>query len=478
MFKHRTGWLRQIAGRADTARRDGADASAALEALEALLDCVHRFVGHGRCVRTARSADLVRLREAVGALTERCTALLADPERARALHTGQQLWTVVDPGMLDAVLHAGDRALRAGLTDLSLRACDTVLTAKPASRAAWRLRARTLEARGNVAEAIEAHQEYLALVPGDDLGVGARVAELRDRGPALRRIAELLREQAGDAAAPAADTPAEEAWTTGLALRDQGNWEEARPLLAHALARFVEQDRSDVRTRAALTDYLGILAAADPELLAESTALVEAVTGHLRAGRTRPMADPELGGTRVIGVSDFRNLVQGRSVCLVADSELLRRSPTGAEIDSYDLVVRFDSYTIDAPFTGVRTDIHVSDHGHTRNWGEPVTIRIVLGRLQHAWQRSIRALVPGAQRYVNDRSLRRPVADRALVGDDAAPAAPTSGFAMLRLLDFLDVNPVIDLVGFDVDGTDAHRYEKEWVRAHATKTTDTRISLR
>ncbi|MEY9210634.1 glycosyltransferase family 29 protein [Thermobifida halotolerans] len=491
MFKHRTGWLRQIAGRPGAARQEGPGGQDASAALEALLGCVHRFVDHSRRVESGRDPALLRLREATSALVERVTAMLADPERARALYEERQPWTEVDPKLLDAVLRAGDQALRAGLPELGMCACDAVLVARSRSRAGWRLRARILEARGDVEGAVEAHQEYLNLVTSDDQGVGAHVAALRGRGELLRRCADLLREQAGDTDT---DVPVEEEWAAGLDLRDRGRWSEARPRLARALLRLIDQGRPEADTRAALSDYVGVLAAAEPDRLAGSRALVEAVTDYLRATRTPPMPDPELGGTRVIGVSDFRNLIEGRSVCLVANSARLRQCPMGAEIDSYDLVVRFNSYVIDEPVTGARTDIHASIHKHAFNWGEPVTVRLVFGGLQHTWQQSIRKLVPGAQRYVGDRSLRWPVVDRALVADPEAPNIPTTGFNMLRLLDFLDVSPKIDLIGFDfyetgayrlpaamklpITPVHAYRYEKEWVMAHARRTTDMRISLR
>jgi hypothetical protein len=202
-----------------------------------------------------------------------------------------------------------------------------------------------------------------------------------------------------------------------------------------------------------------------------------------------------MGGVEWIGLGEFRNMIAGRSVCLVANSGRVGTGSLGREIDDYDLVVRFNSFRLDPAHTGTRTDIHVSIHKHGFNWEKPVTTRLVFGGLSHEWKYSLRnRLVPGAQQYLGDESLRWPLRNIGKVDSEAWPAIPTSGFNMLWLLDFLDVNPVIDLIGFDfyesgayrVDAamklpiTTVHEYtsEKDWVLERARRVTDMRISLR
>src|SRR4029453_15739383 len=81
-----------------------------------------------------------------------------------------------------------------------------------------------------------------------------------------------------------------------------------------------------------------------------------------------------------------------------------------------------------------------------------------------------------------------------LVHDQDIPGIPTRGFNVLRLLDFLDVNPVIDLVGFDfyetgpyrikeamglaVSPMHSHQDGKAWGMSHAPSSDEMRISLR
>jgi hypothetical protein len=167
----------------------------------------------------------------------------------------------------------------------------------------------------------------------------------------------------------------------------------------------------------------------------------------------------------------------------------------GAEIDAYDLVVRFNSYRIDPANTGRRTDIHATIHKHGFNWDQRVTTRLVFGGISGDWKHSLRnRLVPGAQQYLGDESLRWPVRTIGRLSNEAWSSIPTSGFNMLFLLDFLDVSPTLDLIGFDfyesgayrmpaamkMPITSVHEYtsEKEWVMRRAQSVTDMRISLR
>ncbi|MGM7442901.1 hypothetical protein ACPW7O_15855, partial [Streptomyces tunisiensis] len=89
-----------------------------------------------------------------------------------------------------------------------------------------------------------------------------------------------------------------------------------------------------------------------------------------------------------------------------------------------------------------------------------------------AWRRALRQrLAAGTQEHVGDASLRRPLGDPALLGEDGWDAATTTAFTVLRLLDFLDVTPRLDLIGF-VDGGMLRPREAAWVRDRATHVDD------
>lgn len=415
------------------------------------------------------------------------------------------------PELLDAVLQAGTKALDCRSPDelrLALRISDAVLTERAQSRAGWRLRARVLDALGEDAAAIEAHERYVALCKNDDLGITSRVAGLRESARKLTELLRLLRRAcpeadafiAGSAGSPgsAAETADTELWAEGLARQEAGDWAGAEPRLVAALAVMVERGSPGPEVSAALSDFMDLYLHERGGALAgsrELRELIELYAAYRRLREQGPLADPTVGGTEVIGVGDFRNLIAGKSICLVANSQRVGESTMGAEIDSYDLVVRFNSFRIDPPATGRRTDIHATIHKHGFNWGRKVETRLVFGGLPQQWRQSVRQrLVPEAQRYVGDQSLRWPVRNLGQLDENAWSSIPTSGFNMLWLLDFLDVNPRIDLIGFDFYASGAYRLsgamnlpitsvhgylsEKEWVMDRAQDVTDMRISLR
>jgi hypothetical protein len=208
---------------------------------------------------------------------------------------------------------------------------------------------------------------------------------------------------------------------------------------------------------------------------------------------------PRAGATgervRTTNVSGLREYLAGRSVCLVANSADLIGRGLGEAIDSYDVVVRFNSFAIDAPHTGTRTDVHATIHLHDFNWDVPVDVRLVFGGAPDEWAANVaRYLRPGAQRFVGDESLRWP--RRTLLAGELKERCrvPTTGFNTLLWLDYLDVSTRIDLFGFTFHTTEpfrradamhlpvaeAHSYdvEREWVARRTTDTAPGRISLR
>ncbi|NEB53261.1 hypothetical protein G3I48_13325, partial [Streptomyces griseus] len=186
-----------------------------------------------------------------------------------------------------------------------------------------------------------------------------------------------------------------------------------------------------------------------------------------------PMADPLLGGAEPIGVPGLRRLVAGRTVCLVADTprtaEQERRpgSSLAALIEGYDLVVRCDETRHTAPTA--RTDLHACTlRGDTPwkgpRWDRRAGVRLVFGDPLPHWRLALRGrLVPGAQDRVGDATLRRPLHDPALLGEEPGGAGPAStAYTVLRLLDFLGTPARVDLLGFEGPAALAPR-EREWI---------------
>jgi hypothetical protein len=457
-----------------------------------LFDCVRDLTAESRKLGTSLRPVAVALAGAITALLQELATTMAD-ESGRALVTGRSAWTDVAPKLQERFMHVGQTALPTR-PEVSLRIADTVLAARSNSRAAWRLRARALEELGDLAGAIQAHEAYLSRIDSDTVGAGQTVTQLRHRLVATQELADALAADRAAGPAVVADD-VEELWDAGIRLERGGDWAAAKAQYVTATHRLVTNGAAPAVIASAVDRLAAKTAHHEYDRIGASLPMLASLATYGRSAETSLMAPDLAAGLDVIGIGDFRNLVAGRSVCLVANSERVAKGRHGDRIDGYDLVVRFNSYAIDPPATGRRTDIHATIHLHDFNWDQKVSIRLVLSGSATAWQRSLKQkLVPGAQDYLGDGTLRWPVRDARFVDDQEIPGIPTSGFNVLRLLDFLDVNPVIDLIGFDFYETGPYRlkaamglavspmhsyqYEKEWVLSRARSRDEMRISLR
>ncbi|WP_258037324.1 hypothetical protein [Streptomyces sp. SM14] len=439
-----------------------------------------------------------RFAEAVSTLLTAYAEAAASPEQAAELLGPDGRWAAAHPELFEALLQTGRAAAAVGTDDLrrlALRVTDTLLGVRAGSRAGWRLRARVLESLGEDAEAVRALEKYLALCSADDHGTGARIDGLRASRDRLGECLDLLRELHPTAPVRAAGAGRTDLWAEGLALREAGEPAAAAERMTAALIVMTDERRPFGELGDALTEIVDLLTEHPPAGGPPPLRLLAAWAEHRRLADREPAPAPLLGGARVIGLSDLRNQLAGRSICLVANSRRVAEGSMGTRIDDYDLVVRFNSFRIDPPATGSRTDIHATIHKHNFNWDVPVTTRLVFGGRASAWQHSVRRrLVPGAQRHVGDRSLRWPVREIGRLTEEEWQTIPTSGFNMLWLLDFLDVNTRIDLIGFDFYASGAYRLpgamklpitsvhgyqrERDWVMARARHTDEMRTALR
>ncbi|MFI8093351.1 hypothetical protein ACIF9R_34415 [Streptomyces sp. NPDC086080] len=340
----------------------------------------------------------------------------------------------------DALLQVGERALEAGGEDglsLALGVAETSTELRERSKKAWRLRGLALDGLGRDEEALECYGRCLALYQDGDTAeaVARRIGTLRRRRECLEEAAtllpgsgEVLREAAG---------------------RSTGGADGV--FAAQVRARVAERGMGDPAVRR----------------------LLELYGTYRRLLERSALPDPLLGGSTPIGVGGLRALLAGRTVCVVSNAAEVAGSTLGAEIDGYDLVVRCDAFRIRAEGTGERTGLHaVSLRGDAPwegpSWSRRAGIRLVFGDPAGTWRRAVRErLVAGAQDQVGDVSLRRPLNDPALLGEDHWGAGTGTAFTVLRLLDFLDVSPRLDLIGFDKPGR-LRPAEAEWVMDRAT----------
>ncbi|MER7715186.1 tetratricopeptide repeat protein [Streptomyces werraensis] len=342
----------------------------------------------------------------------------------------------------DALLRVGERALEAGgpgAPELALAVADTAVEIRQRSKGAWRLRGLALDRLGREAEALESYDRCLELGAEAAGEVARRVTTLRRRRACLEEAAALFPGAADALLAPAGRT-------TSVT---------AAEFAAFVRARLSERGPQDDAVRRLLALH----------------------AGYRRLLERSALPDPLLGGAEPVGVTGLRGLLAGRSVCLVSNAPAVADSTLGELIDGYDVVVRCDAFRIRAGGTGERTGLHaVTLRGDTPwegpAWTRPAGIRLVFGDPAAAWRRALRQrLTAGAQEHVGDASLRRPLGDPALLGEDGWDARTTTAFTVLRLLDFLDVTPRLDLIGFDGGGTLRPR-EAAWVRDRATHVDD------
>lgn len=434
-------------------------------------------------VRHPRSATFVRASIRLSA-----TVLNAQSQDGLALATGTGNWLELRQGAaMDPALDVCRAALDVGLPEVALDLAQQIADIRPRSRAAWKVLADAYEALGRRQEAERAARQHARLC-GIDPGDGAA-----DAVPVEEVVADL-RAHGG----PAPEEPVPTLFRLLQEVQAQETGEPHRPgvhreLVAAALAVQPPTSPAVVDGVADLVLHSALVHGHDPDLdlpgLARKTVASRPrpVVARVSAETARSLATIDAPG--------LRRYLDGRSICLVANSQRVGSSGAGEVIDGYDVVARFNSFRIDPRHTGSRTSIHAAIHLHDFNWSVPVDVRLVFSGNHEAWRESINKYVdPGAQTAIGDASLRWPVRRDNLVGDTTGVDVPTSGFNLLRLVDFLDVSTAIDLIGFDFNTSGAYRLdsamhlpvarahdytaERAWVMAHATRVDDLTISLR
>ncbi|MCK1796888.1 hypothetical protein MTQ01_12850 [Streptomyces sp. XM4193] len=326
--------------------------------------------------------------------------------------------------------------------ELALALTEAAVELRPRSKGAWRLRGRALEEAGRLSEAIVAHERYAALD-------GAEPRCLR-RPQVLREQRELLDEATGllpDVAQTAGGSGSGRAFAAAVA--------EGRPL----------PEVRDAFT-AHLTTALAAHGAAHPDV-----ARLAVLHGrHRRLLALDPAPDGHLADARLLGVHELRGRLEGRTVCVLAGET---QPPAAA----YDVVVRCDE--LPASVTGP-IDVHATRTGSRRGWTTHAAVRIVLDESPRPgrWTEAIRSLAPGAQDLVGDAGLRRPLSDPALCDERQWGETPSTPFVVLRLLDFLDVSPRIELRTAAPPAETLRAPELDWLRARAQDCDRTRITLR
>lgn len=444
--------------------------------------------------------ERILLTQAVLAHAQALAELRRNPWRSLAVESGAKPWHAAWPSLFTSLLDVGRRAQAAGENALALDVYRLLADSRPVSQASWLGLATTLDALGEYRDARMAAERYTALtgrpvtLPHDDAR-GWDAAASAELDAVLAQLTSSADDPADDAASGPATEPAgadaTQTWVRAESLAAAGRPALAMFATALAATRGAEQGYGFGSAFDALVTRT--VTAGEP--LAPLAPLVDAVEGARRAPRPGRLTADDAAALRTLDMSGLRQYLDGKSVCLVANSARLLQHDAGPLIDSYDVVVRFNSFALDAPRTGTKTDVHATIHLHSFNWSVPVDVRLVFSGKRDLWRSSVVEHVePGAQTYLGDESLRWPALSLFTPAERADFKVPTTGFNTMRLIDFLDVSTAIDLIGFDFyDGgayripeamhlpvAAAHSYENErrWVMDRAVSTTDITISLR
>jgi hypothetical protein len=410
-------------------------------------------------------------------LARRARAQLEDPRTSSSLRLGLIPWHLSALNLAPAALAAAHEALAAGRL-AEAEGLATHLTGPRGTRreAVWIL-ARIAAGRqewGNL-------RRVLARVGGGQ--EIDRIVSIREAAANLDLVLEASGHGA-DARSPeqlyADAVRLRSGLTTGAAGADAAG--SARRAFRSALASRDDLDQILAYSSAAALEPLLRTDGGD---LSEDRGIFEAAARLADPSEVSLAPEAVAATVNTMNLKSFRNHLFGKSICLVANSSSLLTSGLGPQIDAYDLVMRFNSFSLQPEHTGGKTDIHVVIHMHDYNFDVPVDVRIVLSGKQELWTESIKRHVrPGAQNWLGDSSLRWPARNLGLINPWDKFRTPTAGFNLLRLLLHLDVNPVIDLYGFDFYASGSSRLkgamsiahspahnsaaEKAWVYEHAT----------
>lgn len=405
-----------------------------------------------------------------------------------SLGTGTRNWLEISRARaLNPALAVGRAALGIRQPGLAVSLAEQIVDIRPMSRAGWKLLADGYHALNLRDQANQAAQRHARLS-------GIDTSEITEGAVSFEEVAADLEAFGGPA--PEEPVPTLFALLQDMQTRAWGESGRAgmpRELVAASLAvqpavsPAVADGVEDVVLRSAL------VYGHDPELD------VAALARRTVASRPRaivPRVSEETARTlTTIDTSGLRHYLDGRSICLIANSQRVGQSGAGALIDGYDIVARFNSFKIDPQHTGSKTSMHAAIHLHNFNWSVPVDVRLIFSGSLHAWRQSINKHIDAeAQTYLGDPTLRWPVRGANLLGEMDVVDVPTSGFNLMRLVDFLDVSTRIDLVGFDFNASGAYRLdaamslpvarvhdysaERDWVMKNATEVGDLVISLR
>jgi hypothetical protein len=140
----------------------------------------------------------------------------------------------------------------------------------------------------------------------------------------------------------------------------------------------------------------------------------------------------------------FKSFIKDKTIALIANSSDLLNKKLGGEIDSHDIVIRFNSYKILKEDTGEKLTMHVSIYLQNENLNNFAPIRFILSGIKTNWAKKILTL-----NKFNQSTILKYNHHSILPGNFKDDSPTTTGFATLILLLKIGGFKKINMFGFD-----------------------------
>lgn len=180
---------------------------------------------------------------------------------------------------------------------------------------------------------------------------------------------------------------------------------------------------------------------------------------------------------KFISIEKLREFIRGKKVICVSNSGSLRNCKKGNYIDSFDIVIRFNSFALNKQNTGKKLSIHAMTHNCDYNLQIPCDIRVVLcGKDFIYWRHFIRNKIQKdkQQFLVKDKWFYNSKIFNEF--NDMPKIMPTTGLSIVRLLLWAGSYKSLHLFGFDFSKSKKpyrqttgfstihnYDYEKKWI---------------
>lgn len=140
----------------------------------------------------------------------------------------------------------------------------------------------------------------------------------------------------------------------------------------------------------------------------------------------------------------FKQYIKGKTVAFVANSSDLLNHNVGPEIDSHDIVVRFNSYKIIPPLTGKKVTIHSNIYLNPYGQNRYAPIKLIISNRLDRWYDAVKKYD-----HLKYGSILEYNHHQTLIGNTFEPNPLTTGMNTLTLFLLLGGFEYITLYGFN-----------------------------